>query len=134
MTVLFPFVPVTATTGTVAASNPRSMSPRTATPAAAAATNAGWRGPHARARHHEIDAGEQRGPVTGRGPLDDRRAERLHRAHALVVPAVARVLLDHRHRVAAPRARPGDRFAGGPQPDDEDAPAHSMTPGMLMKS
>ena len=42
VTVLFPFVPVTAMTGTDAASSPRSMSPRTVTPAASAATNAGW--------------------------------------------------------------------------------------------
>ncbi len=41
VTVLFPFVPVTAITGTRAASSPRSMSPRTSTPAASAARNAG---------------------------------------------------------------------------------------------
>ncbi len=44
VTVDLPFVPLTTTTGTVAASTARSRSPRTATPAARAATIAGWSG------------------------------------------------------------------------------------------
>ena len=44
VTVDFPLVPVTATTGTVARSIPRSTSPRTGTPAAAAAANTGCPG------------------------------------------------------------------------------------------
>ncbi len=89
---------------------------------------------HPGAGDHEIDPRDEAGPVRVGRTLDDGHTERLHRAHADVVAAVAGILFDHRHLVAATRARPSDSFTRGPQPDDQNAPGHSMTPGMLMKS
>ena len=86
------------------------------------------------ARHHEVGAATSAGQSSSVGLLDDGGAQRLHRTDARVVAAVTRILLDDGHRVAATSARPGDGLTRGAQPDDEDAPGHSMMPGMLMKS
>ena len=125
---LLPFVPVTATTGTRAASIPRSTSPRTVTPAARRGRVRRVLGPDARARHHEIGTGDESGPVAGRRALDDGRARGLDRGEVLGVAAVAGIVLDDRRVPAGPRDGLDHRDAGRPQPhDDHPAAEHRVT-------
>ncbi len=89
--------------------------------------------PNPWARDHQIGVGHQADPHVGVGPLDDRCAQLARFGDPRLVRALAGVVLHHRHGVAAARRGPHHRGARGPQTDDQH-PAHSMMPGIRMKS
>ena len=131
VTVDLPFVPLTTTTGTVAASTARSRSPRTATPAARAATIAGWSGRTPGARHQQIRTGEHAVPVDR--AFQHLLAGLLRGGAPRRVLGLARALL-HDDDVVTTGTQPSRHDGTGrTQPDHHD-PHYSMIPGMRRKS
>ncbi len=121
VTVVLPFVPVTATIGTRARSAARSISLRTGTPARRAAEIIAMRVADERARHHEIEGAGQRVDLGRTGSVHHGRADCPHRIDVRAVhladgPVVER---DDVPPLGAQPAR--HRHTGCSKSDDERA-------------
>ncbi len=120
VTVVFPFVPVTATIGAVARSAARSISLRTATRLRACGNDRRMRFRDQRARHDELDLADRGAVPVVRRRVDDAR-ERRNRLDARPVGVAAGPVVGHDQVPALAVQAPGNRFAGGRQADDQRA-------------